>query len=376
MHPSSLLSYYPTYAILDEVVAKNNYKNLTIYIDLKNNLQTVYMEHAIVNIVEQSKKAKAVDTSVFSSLVSFLAFHKIYAHKRGINVNFIIFFETGHSIYHKNISKKYKISRRIDDLYGLDSKDRELFYKVLHANYQLIENAFNKMPGIKVIRLNKLEADFVPYYLISRKLVSYKDDTAHIIYSNDHDLWQCITDHVFVFSKTPKSKKIIEKGEVMSEFLHVPNNIPDVFLPLAMSVIGDSGDDVDGVNGVGQKRFLGFFKELLSLTGSMGDIYKKVQKKSSLFNLDGHQIQNKYLKDVVDSELKENKISNNLKLVSFELIAREFDSPNSIEMSDRKEKLLKTLNSENIMPVGAMKPALEMSGVFLEESSIDFLYIL
>ena len=91
MHPSSLLSYYPTYAILDEIVAKNNYKKMTIYIDLKNALQTVYMEHAIVNILEQSKKAKHIDTSIFSSLVSFLSFHRLYGHKRGIDINFIVF---------------------------------------------------------------------------------------------------------------------------------------------------------------------------------------------------------------------------------------------------------------------------------------------
>ena len=28
MHPASLLSYYPTYAILDEIVSFNNYKKI------------------------------------------------------------------------------------------------------------------------------------------------------------------------------------------------------------------------------------------------------------------------------------------------------------------------------------------------------------
>ena len=169
MHPSSLLSYYPTYAILDEIAALGNYKNLTIFIDLKNCLQTTYMEHAIVNIIESSKKSKFMDTSIFSSMVSFLSFHKIWGLKRGVNVNFIIFFETGHSTYHKNISRKYKISRKIDDLYGLPRQDREMFYNILQSNFQLIENAFNKMPNIKVIKLPRLEADFIPYYLVSRK---------------------------------------------------------------------------------------------------------------------------------------------------------------------------------------------------------------
>ena len=75
MHPSSLLSYYPTYAILDEIASYGNYRTLNIFIDLKNAMQTTYMEHAIVNIVEASKKSNHLDTSVFSSLISFLSFH-------------------------------------------------------------------------------------------------------------------------------------------------------------------------------------------------------------------------------------------------------------------------------------------------------------
>jgi len=146
MHPSSLLSYYPTYAILDEIASFGNYRKLDIYIDLKNTLQTTYMEHAIVNIVESTKKSGHIDTSIFSSLISFLSFHRIYGIKRGIDTHFIIFFESGHSYYHKNISKQYKISRRIDDLYGLDRQDRELFFEALQANFHLIEKACNQFP--------------------------------------------------------------------------------------------------------------------------------------------------------------------------------------------------------------------------------------
>jgi len=375
MHPSSLLSYYPTYAILDEILAKNNYKKLTIYIDLKNNFQSLYMQHAIVNIIEQSKKSKYMDTSIFSALVSFLTFHKIYGHKRGIDIEFIIFFESGHSIYHKNISKTYKISRRIDDLYGLDAADKELFYKILTANYQLIENAFNKMPKIRVIRLNKLEADFVPYYLLSRQLVEYNNERVHVIYSNDHDLWQCVTDHSYIFSKAGKSKKIVKKGEIMDLMLKKKTKIPDIFLPLAMSIIGDSGDDVEGVKGVGPARFLELFPELIKLTGNMQQIYEKVRKDEDLFYPVPQNFKNKYLKDVVDSEIKEKRISNNLKLVSFELISREVDDPSSIEMSNRRNQIFEAMKPKEVAPIDSMKEALEMTGVYLEDSSIDFLYI-
>jgi len=376
MHPSSLLSYYPTYAILDEIASYGNYKSLNVFIDLKNAMQTTYMEHAIVNIVAASKKSKYLDTSVFSSLISFASFHKIYGMKRGININFIIFFETGQSYYHKNIDKNYKISRRIDDLYGLDRADRELFFSVLHANYQLVEKACNKMPGIKVVRLPNLEADFVPYYVLTRGLISKRSSVGNVVYSNDHDLWQCLNDDVFIFSKAAKSKKIHKQGKVMSMFLRRDVDIPDEYLPLAMSVIGDPGDDVTGVKGIGPVGFIETFDQLIALTGDMNIIYKKVENGQELIDPIPPQLSNKKLRLIVDAEVKKKTISKNLKLVSFELISRALDNPSSTEMIDKRKIIEKQfLYEREIYPLESMKKALEQNGVFLTESSIDFLYI-
>lgn len=375
MHPSSLLSYYPTYAILDEIVSYGNYKKLNIFIDLKNNLQTTYMEHAIVNIVESSKSSKYMDTSIFSSLISFLSFHKIYGMKRGIDVSFIVFFESGDSFYHKNISKKYKISRKIDNLYGLEREDRELFFNVLQSNFRLIENACNKMPSIKVIRLPNLEADFIPYYLLSRKKVQYDGTVGHIVYSNDHDLHQCAAKDSYIFSKSAKTKKIVKPGNIMKLFLKKPNDIDDIYLPLAMAVVGDPGDDVDGIKGVGPARFLEIFPQLQAMTGDMKTIYKKVENGDDLFDNIPQKIQNKYLGKVVDAELNDRRISDNLKLVSFELISRALDNPSKTEMIGKRKLIEERMESNNPYPADSLKLALTKLGVFLEESSIDFLYL-
>lgn len=375
MHPSSLLSYYPTYSILDEIVSYGNYKNLNIYIDLKNNLQTTYMEHAIVNIVENSKKCMYKDTSIFSSLISFLSFHKIYGIKRGININFYIFFESGESFYHKNISKKYKISRKIDNLYGLEREDRELFFDVLHSNFQLIEKVGNKLPSVRVIRLPNLEADFIPYYLLSRKKVTYDGTVGHIVYSNDHDLMQCVAKDCFIFSKSAKNKRIIKAGSVMNLFLKKPNDIPDFYLPLAMAICGDTGDDVTGVSNVGPARFLELFPELIKITGNMGNIYRNVESGKPIFNISPSEIQNKYLQKVVDAELKNNTVSNNLKLVSFELISRAVDNPIKTDLIEKRQHIEKILCDDECYPSDSLKASLAKIGVILEESSIDFLYI-
>ena len=253
MHPSSLLSYYPNYYILDEIVSKKNYKEVNIFIDLKNCLQTVYMEHAIKNIVENTKKSTFKDSSIFSSVLSFLSFHKIYSIKRNVKIRFYIFLESGQSYYHTNISKTYKISRRIDNLYGLDRIDRDLFYEVLNSNFGLIEKVFNRVPFVKVIRLMNLEADFVPYYLISRNLIPQNEESVNIIYSNDHDLLQCINERCLVFFKSAKNKKIVKQNEVVEQTFKCNNIVPDEYLPLMMAVVGDEGDDVKGIKGIGAK---------------------------------------------------------------------------------------------------------------------------
>lgn len=376
MHPSSLLSYYPTYAILDEIVSYGQYKKLNVFIDLKNTLQSTYMEHAIVNIVESSKSSEYMDTSVFSSLISFLSFHKMYSIKRGVDINFIVFFETGQSYYHKNISKTYKISRKIDDLYGLERADRELFFQTLHGNYQLVEGACNKMPGIKVVRLPNLEADFVPYYVLTRNIVEKGNGVGNVIYSNDHDLWQCLDDDVYIFSKSAKHKRIYKAGKVMKSFLKRENNIPDEYLPLAMAVIGDPGDDVNGIKGIGPAGFSDVFDQLIAMTGDMSEIYNKLENRQKLIDPIPPSISNKKLKSIVDAEVSNGTISKNLRLVSFELISRELDNPSSTEIIEKRKIIEKQfLTERQIYPVDAMKTALIRNGVFLEDSSIDFLYI-
>jgi 5'-3' exonuclease len=106
------------------------------------------------------------------------------------------------------------------------------------------------------------------------------------------------------FSKSAKSKKIIKPGMIMDLFLKKPNNIPDFYLPLAMAVIGDSGDDVEGVKGVGPARFLEIFDDLIKLTGDMKTIYNNVENGNDIFISLPDKIQNKYLRKVVKSETK------------------------------------------------------------------------
>lgn len=372
MSGPQILSYYPTYSILDETITSGNYNTLNIYVDVKNALQTLYMQHAIIEIVENTLKTNFTDSSIFESVIHFLSFHKVYAASRNIKINFFLFLESGKSSYHLNVSSKYKISRRIDDLYGLDREKRDLFFSVLQKNFILLEKACNKMPNIKVIRLPNLEADFVPYYLITRNLVENSKNVGHLIYSNDHDLLQCLRDDVYVYVKVPKVKKIVRKNEALKSYLKF--ECPDDYLPLVMAIIGDSGDNVDGIKGIAGKTVEKIIEEVVQLVGGIENLYQNVVKGKQIFDSSLTSHPNKYINTIIEKELTEKVISNNLKLVSFEILSRFLDDPVSTEMVEKRKIIEKVINENEFVEFKIMKGALERSRVYLTEGILDNIY--
>ena len=374
MHPSSLMPYYPTYSLLDEFVTKNNYKVLNLYIDLKNCLQTVYMEHAVVNMIESTRRSQFVDTSMFSALLAFLNFHKTYSIKRNIHINFFIFFETGRSTYHLEIQKTYKQKRLLDDLYGLDKESKELFRDIGQKNLQLIEKAFNRVPYVKVIRLHQLEADFVPHYLIGRKLTT-QPNTCHVIYSNDHDMHQTlIYDDVFIFRKVKQMKYIVSRNNAMTMELKRDTEIDISYHPLYLAIAGDEGDDVYGIGSIGPATFIKIFPQLNEMIGGdMNTLYDNVLHKRDIFDMSKYTNPNKYIDLILQAEKESNKISNNLKLVSFELISRMFESPINTEIQARRNAVKEIIESKLIANKNSLVESLTRLNVFFGDE-FDTLY--
>ena len=370
---SSILPMFPTYAMLDEIVARNQYQKVVAYIDLKNCLKGIYIKDIVVNILNSSEGSRFVDTSIFSSLISLISYHKMYAHKRSLNFEFIIFFEMGSSSYHENIDKHYKRSRKLDDFFGLQREKRDRFHEILHANFHLIEQACNRMPNIKVMRIPRLEADFIPYYLITRNHTSNDEKTCHIIFSSDHDMFQTISDHCYIYFRSPKSRSMIKKNESLSKYLKTDVNYPDEYIALALSIIGDTGDDVYGVPGIGPVGFLKVIDEFIRIFGNMKNIYDKIEKGDELFK--DIETENKILNNIIAEENKSKRISKNLKLVSFELLSRALDSPYQTEMIEKRKHIENIMKTSNIVRRESMISALERNNVFLEETSIDFIYI-
>lgn len=375
MEPATILSYYPTYSILDEARSLiNNPTNINLFIDLKNVLKGIYMKHAVENIVESTRRAKYVDTSIFSSLITFISFHKIWAHKRGVNVNFFVFFESGHSVYHLNIDKTYKCSRKIASVYGVDVSYQEEFFQILHANLQLIEKACNGLPKVYVLRLHNLECDFLPYYLLTRAAFGKNTNQLNMIYSNDKDMWQTVNNNTFAFSKNGKVKTLITPDGLMTRFLKRQCDIDNSYFTMAKAIWGDSGDDIDGVQGVGAVGIIEMFPELQPMIGTMDEVYDNIQNHLPIFNVIPSKIENKKLKSVIDAELNEGLISKNLKLISFELLSRAVDDPVESKMNERREHLKKCLNQKEVVELKVMTETLKRFNVTLDENSLTSIY--
>lgn len=370
----NVISYYPTYGILDQILSySNNYKTINLFIDLRNILNCLFLKEFVINIIESTKHSKFIDTSILESIISFLAFHKKYATKRGLDIKFYLFMESGHSYYHTNIDKNYKSNRKIDDLFGLDKVDKDLFVSVVQNNLRLSEKVINKIPNCKIFLLQNFEADMIPFFLIKNSLIPM-EDVCHIIYSNDHDLFQTISlgSNIYQFAKSGQKRKIIKKNEVMSTYLKFKNNIPDKYLPLVMAVLGDKGDNVPKIKNIGPKTIPKIINKLIEMVGGMENLYQNVRDKKPIFNTNYHSDKN--LSVIIEEEKKNSLISNNLRLIWFEIIAEVFKDPPNTEIIQKRNYVSNVLNSNIIVESNTMYQALKKGNVEILEEDVDILF--
>lgn len=356
----NLTSFYPSYSLLDEVISAGNFKHLNLFIDVKNILQLVYVDDIIKSLVESSLESRQFDSSIFYGILNFLIFHKKYADKRNITIDFFLFFEIGESSYHKNIYPKYKYSRRIDDSNGLDREHKEYSTIILQNNYNLLEKFLNKIPNIYVTKLENFEADVVPYYLIRNNYVEDRD-AANIIYSSDHDLFQCLElpGNNYIFRKTKFSKKILRKGSAVQNHLKNGRCFPDNYLPMFMAIIGDKSDDIEGIDGLGPKRVEEIIEEVISLGGSVEKIRFNILNGNPIFGATSKIIQNKNIEKVLQAE---DTIIRNIKIIDFEVISSILDDPPNTEILNKRKSIENVFENKKVYPQDILLLALKKTG--------------
>jgi len=375
---SQFFSYYPKYEYLDGVLSSTNRKRINLFIDTKSCGQSLFQEWAIKYILENSKSSPTLDTSLFSSVLEFISFHKQYAKKRQADIYFYFFMEQGKSTYHLDLLKTYKSHRGSSDMFGLDLASRELYFQILDKNYIVLDKVINKLPRCSFIKLNYLEADYIPYYLmkhvLSREVV---DQSANIVYSTDKDMLQCLdASNIFQFFKHYKSVKMLNYKDIYSHWLKtdLEVNDPALWFPLALSIIGDSGDEFDGVKGIGPVSLVNNFSYIMSLCNhSMDLVYKNILEKKPIFDINYKPI-NKSMKLVFDSQ---DIIIRNLKLSSYKLLSDCVNSGFPLYMTDRKKQIIDSVNSENkCTGAGILISALNKNGLMgiLKESTVGDLF--
>lgn len=365
---SQLFSYYPKYEYLDRVISTTAKKKLKLYIDFKSCGQALFQEWAVRHLINNSRDSRLADTSLFFSVLNFISFHKQYAKKRNLDLKIYFFMESGKSSYHKEIYPDYKKGRGIGEFFGLDIESKELFFSVLDKNYHVISKVADKLPDVSFIRLNYLEADFVPYYLMN--YVLDKEDVAsscNVIYSSDKDLCQCLeTPNVYQYFKHYKTIEMIDQNHVFTHWIKEDINIEDrpKWLPLALSIVGDSGDDIPGVYGIGNKRLIKVFPQIMTLVGnSMDKVYENILAKKPIFDR-SYFVGTPEIQKILENE---KDIVRNMKLISFKLLCEALEGGYPTDMIEKKKQIYESVgNTYKVTSSGVLFEALQKTGLFGE----------
>ena len=150
---------------------------------------------------------------------------------------------------------------------------------------------------VDLISIDKIEADDVIGWMTSQL------DGKITIMSSDRDYLQLVSDRITVYS--PTKKKFYEPQMVLEEFGVTPKN----FLTQKV-LLGDSGDNVPGVKGLGSKTMLKLFPELgthaeISLDEVIEKCEGKTKAMENIRNFE-HQLRiNKQLMDLKDPNIPE-----------------------------------------------------------------------
>ena len=203
---------------------------------------------------------------------------------------YIAFDGIGSSTNRKNLLPEYKSQRNISRVTNwevfenLEEEDESKVNQIVRIIQYL------KTLPIKVITLNKVEADDVIAYL-SNTLPQHPKDRAFIV-SSDKDYLQLIDQQVIVYR--PIQKEFYTEDTVKEKFGVAPNN----FL-LYKTLMGDSSDKIAGIKGLGPKTLFKRFPELLQENLSLDDILNISENK-----LKDHIIYARVLHEVEELEKK------------------------------------------------------------------------
>lgn len=161
----------------------------------------------------------------------------------------LVFDGQGSSTNKRYLYPEYKANRGITRITNWDmfESQQEESEAIKNQIVRLID--YLKCLPVDLVSVDKIEADDVIGHLAKQ----FKDDV--VIMSSDRDFLQLVDDRIMVYS--PIKKKFYDRHLVKKEYGVSTQN----FLNQKV-ILGDSGDNVPGVKGIGEKTLIKLFPEL------------------------------------------------------------------------------------------------------------------
>jgi len=140
---------------------------------------------------------------------------------------------------------------------------------------------FLRAIGIPYMRIRNVEADDI----IAKAVIDYGSIFDQVvIVSADHDIHQLIRDNIIVVKPSLGIKKIEEEifdtDRVMQEWGVIPQRLPEIW-----ALMGDKGDNVRGVPGIGPKKATKLIAEYGSLDGIFDEGNDKISPHEELVRM-------------------------------------------------------------------------------------------
>ena len=163
------------------------------------------------------------------------------------------------SSYRKEIFPEYKANRK--ELVENQTEEEKEKARKFFDEYERVLEALDKHPRIKLFRYKGVEADDIAAYIVSR-LADYGYKQAWLI-SSDRDWDLLVGPNVSRFSYVTRKEHTLDTWDYPVT--------PEHYISYKV-LVGDTGDNIPGVQGVGPKRAAALIEQY----GSAMDIYDAI----------------------------------------------------------------------------------------------------
>jgi DNA polymerase-1 len=161
----------------------------------------------------------------------------------------LVFDGHGGSTNKRYLYPEYKANRHITKISNWDAFDNQEEESEAITNQIIRLVDYLKCLPVDLVAIDKIEADDVIGYLATR----FPEKVT--ILSTDQDYIQLVSENISVYS--PIKKTVYNPAQVIKEYGITPQN----FL-VSKVILGDKGDNVPGVKGIGAKTLLKLFPQL------------------------------------------------------------------------------------------------------------------